>query len=209
VLPTANSSPAAITTGPDGAVWFILQASAKIGRLTPALSYMEYDGCPPSGRCELYDIVSAGDRIWFTDGRSNSIRSIDKSGGNLTDHFPPSLPAGPYGLTVGPDGNLWFTEATASKIGYIVISSATFGAEFVLTGGSQPRSIVSGSDGNLWFTESFGNRIGRATPTGKIGEAPIPTADSSPLGITGGPDGNIWFVEYSGSKVGRINLKKP
>jgi streptogramin lyase len=207
VLPNADSNPAAITTGSDGAIWFIMQGPAKVGRLTPGLSYTDYEAC--SGRCDLYGIASAGDKIWFTDARGNSIRSMTTAGADLKDHAPPTLAAGLFGLALGPDGNLWFTETTASKVGFIVPSNGTFGPEFILTGGAQPTHITAGPDGNIWFSEGAGNRIGRVTPGGKVSEASIPTSAGTPAGITAAPDGNVWFVEYQGNKVARINIGKP
>jgi virginiamycin B lyase len=34
-IPTANSNPYGITSGPDGNLWFVESGSGKIGRVTP------------------------------------------------------------------------------------------------------------------------------------------------------------------------------
>ena len=113
------------------------------------------------------------------------------------------MPAGPNGITNGPDGGIWFTESAGNKIGRISTSGVI--TEFAVpTQNSGPSGISAGPDGSLWFTESAGNKIGRISTSGVITEFTIPTQVSSPAGITAGPDGNLWFTETGGNKIGRI-----
>lgn len=39
--------------------------------------------------------------------------------GVVTEFPVPTAQSGPFGITVGPDGNLWFTENQANQIGQI------------------------------------------------------------------------------------------
>jgi streptogramin lyase len=202
---SAGSLPVEIASGPHGAMWFVEQRRSKIARLTLNSELTEYDGCV-SGTCQLNALAFAGNRVWFTDGIQNAIRSMTLTGTDLKDYTPRTPGSFPWGITVGPDGNLWFAELKGN-IGYVT-PSGSVGPEVVVTSGGAPWFIATGPDGNLWFTENVGNRIGRTTVAGKLKEASIPTLDSRPRGITTGPDGNVWFVEVTGNKVGRVNIKR-
>src|SRR5258707_1434524 len=46
-VPTANSQPAGITAGPDGALWFTERAANKIGRITTACVVTKQFPIPP------------------------------------------------------------------------------------------------------------------------------------------------------------------
>ncbi len=119
----------------------------------------------------------------------------------IITEFP--VPAAPWLIAAGPDGNLWFTEFGANKIGKITPAGVV--TEYgIPTANSQPFGITAGPDGNLWFTELNANRIGKITPGGVVTEYVIPTPNSQPFAITAGPDGNVWFTEVNANNVGRI-----
>jgi streptogramin lyase len=213
-LPTANSGPQGITTGPDGALWFTEATGDRIGRITATGDILEV---PAIFRFPtLFDsgpqgiTVGPDGNLWFTEARGNKIgqSTVD---GVVTEFFVPTPDSGPRGITAGPDGNLWFTEANANKIGRITRSGVII--EFPIpTRNSAPRGITAGPDGNLWFTEANANKIGRITSgrdpnnrrIGIVTEFAIPTPNSAPQEITAGPDGNLWFTEANANKIGRI-----
>jgi len=107
-----------------------------------------------------------------------------------------SVPAGPIGLTTGPDGNVWFT--TSSYVGKI--TPAGIITPFPTSAASSPSdAITKGLDGNLWYEYSSGDGIGKVTPAGTITGYTF-TNTSATLnrhlyGIAAGPDGNVWFLE--------------
>ena len=91
---------------------------------------------------------------------------------------PPA--AGPYDITLGPDGAMWFVERNVNKIGRITTTGSV--TEFdIPTARSEPYAITSGNDGALWFVEKSrtANRIGRITVDGVISEFRIPIAGAS------------------------------
>ena len=118
-------------------------------------------------------------------------------------------PHGPYGITVGPDGNLWFTiiteccDAPKYDIGMLTPSGHFTGFN-VTTPNSGPTSIVNGPDGNLWFDEFFVGKIGTMTTAGVVTEYPLPPlmlsgtpASVSSQYMTVGPDGALWFTGHA------------
>jgi streptogramin lyase len=183
-IPTANSGPQAITSGPDGALWFTEVDADQIGRITDTGTVTEYP--VPTAGSEPEDIVTGPDgNLWFTELAADQIGRITPSG-VVTEFAIPTAGSEPDGITAGSDGNLWFTEAHGNQIGRITTSGVI--TEFpVPTAESEPDKIAAGPDGNLWFTEYTGAQVGRITTSGTVteftlGEDQFPNAIAATYG---------------------------
>jgi len=205
---TATSQPNAITSGPDGNLWFTEQLAHKIGKITPTGTVTEY---PAEG----FDITAGpdgagGKALWFTGGGRIT------TGGAATQF---ATLAG-NNITTGPDGNLWLalnngiarvspSDPANSKVVFPTVEHVT-----------TTYSVATGSDGNLWFIELDHNnanpdhtgRIARidltklsgcdAQPTKCITEFPVPGGEAAVgVSLAAGPDGALWSA---GGKVNRI-----
>lgn len=207
-LPSGGRSPAGITAGPDGNVWFAESAgSGGIGRITPTGTITEFTA-GLSGQAESIALGPDGN-LWFTEPSQEKIGRITPSG-TITEF---SLPGGsgstkPAGIAAGRDGNLWFTVFSGhGAIGRITPAGTITEFANGLPPGTNPRGIAAGPDGNLWFTETANPaRIARITPEGTITQFSAGlTANSKPQSITAGPDGNLWFTEEANpGRIGRI-----
>ncbi|HTP47087.1 MAG TPA: hypothetical protein VMQ50_09240 [Casimicrobiaceae bacterium] len=197
--------PRAITSGPDGNLWFT-DSAPQIGRFTPTgeLTLFALRG----SLIEPNSITTGPDgNLWFTDvgfiGRITpqgvfTVFPLTQS--NVNSVVAPVTSS----ITLAPDGNLWFLDWATDQVGHITPS----GAITEITYAGPRRGVVGmtlGPDGNLWFVEQFGNKVGRMTLDGTVVEFNIPTPDSGPLDIVKGPDGNLWFSEVSASQIGRIS----
>ena len=208
-LLSGGRSPAGITAGPDGNVWFAENAgSGGIGRVTPAGTITEFTA-GISGPAEGIALGPDGN-LWFTEPSQEKIGRITPSG-TVTEFSVPSgllSTAKPAGIAAGRDGNLWFTiSSSQGGIGRITPAGAITEFSSGLTSGSKPEGIAAGPDGNLWFTETASPaRIGRITPEGTITEFSTGlTANSKPQSIAAGPNGNLWFTEETNpGRIGRI-----
>ena len=202
-IPTSDSFPNGITTGPDGNLWFTELGSGKIGKITPDGTITEYS--PPTSNGYPLEITTGPDgNLWFTELGSGKIGKITPDG-TITEFPIPTSNSLLAGITTGPDGNLWFTEHDGNNIGRITPSGTI--TEFSLpSSDSHPGYITTGPGGNLWFIENNSGKIGKITPDGTITEYSLPTSGSYPGSITTGPDGNLWFTEGSGGvgKIGKI-----
>jgi streptogramin lyase len=176
-IPTADSRPAGITAGPDGALWFIESASKKIGRITTAGVVTEYAipaSTYPGGLSAVVNtyphVIAAG------------------ADGNLW--FPHSVSLGLYSYF-------------SSEIGRITTTGVITEFSAFPTLRSQPEAIAAGPDGNLWFTQTTPGtcsgcavmKIGRITTDGVVTEFAVPSGLGQSFGIAAGPDGNVWFTE--------------
>jgi streptogramin lyase len=212
-IPSHDRGPRGIVAGPDGALWFALDAGGGgVGRSTTTGSITEFTS-GISGTAE--GIASGPDgNLWFTEPSSEKVARISPSGTakefSLGGGFLESLFATvtPAGIVAGPDGNLWFTIAS-NPAGIGQITPTGTGAVFSsgLSASSKPQGITMGPDGNLWFTETANPaKIGRITPSGTITQFSTGlTANSQPQSIVAGPDGNLWFTEAADpGRIGRI-----
>jgi streptogramin lyase len=224
-VPTANSGPVSIVTGPDGNLWFTEILANKIGRLTTDGEFTEFSIPTPNSQPDEIDVGPDGN-LWFAEILGNKIGRITPTG-EITEFVVPTPNSRPTVVAPGPDGNVWFTErgtatvtATTSpgkKIGRVVLATGQV-EEFTLPTtvlmpslgpdqGRRPLGITAGPDGNMWFTEERMNQIGRIVPaTGEVTEFKLPdfTFRRQPFEITSGPDGNLWFTENFGNRIGRI-----
>ncbi len=117
--------------------------------------------------------------------------------GTIVEYAIPTANAGPFALTLGPDGNIWFTESNTGTNKVANITPAGVITEFTLpTANAFPGNIVSGPDGNLWYVDEA-NHLGKVTTGGTI--TLFPAAD--PSGLAVGPDNNLWVNEFNGMKV--------
>ena len=212
-LPSTNEIPGAITTGPDGNLWFTDTSgtstnNSSIGRITPSGGITEF----ALGSNHRLDGITTGPdgNLWFIDDIASAIGRITTAG-VVTEFSVPSIGTGGIQnqITTGHDGNVWFTDLMVGNIGRITPQGVVteFHPTLVLNSLSDPGGIAGGPDGNIWF--SFDRAIGRITPTGTATLFPIPNAGVDTYGywtqgITAGPDGNVWFTEPSAYKIGSI-----
>jgi streptogramin lyase len=100
-IPTANSTPGALTVGPDGNLWFVEQSGNNIGRITTTGSITEF-AIPTAGANPQGITAGPDGNVWFTE--QTQIARITPQG-VITEFGTGSGKK----ITVGPDGNLWST----------------------------------------------------------------------------------------------------
>lgn len=201
-VPTLNSGPNAIVTGPDGALWFTEGVGNKIGRMTTSGAFTEYT-IPTGvegffGTSDPTDIAVGPDgALWFTEAYGNNIGRIT-TGGSITEYPVPTAGAQPFGIVAGPDNALWFTEFVGGNIGRITTAGVVTNEYPTTTPNSGPWGITAGPDGNLWFVENVPPfNVGRITTGGVVTEYATPAI--YPESIAVGSDNALWF-----SGIGRV-----
>ena len=199
-VPTSNSGPVGIVSGPDGKLWFTECSANKVGTVTTSGTFTEYP-VPTANSCPD-DITSGPDgNLWFTEYNGNKVAKVTTSG-SFTEYTVPTASSSPYHIVSGPDGNLWFTEYDGNKVAKVT-TSGTFTEYGVPTSNSGLVDIASGPDGNLWFTESNAGRVAKVTTSGSFTEY-IPPTFRNPGGIAAGPDGNVWFTNSTAGGVAKV-----
>lgn len=117
-IPTPNSGPVGITSGPDGALWFVQIMGNRIGRITTSGEIKEFEIPTPNARPHAIVSGTNGD-LWFTEWGGNKIGRITIDG-KITEYPIPTKIAEPHGITVGADGDIWFAEE-CNQIGRLIL----------------------------------------------------------------------------------------
>lgn len=121
-----NSPPSAITSGPDGAIWFSNgdNSTKSIMRIDPSTKAITRHTTVDT--THTYGMITGPDHaIWFTNwGASPGVHRFDPVSNSVTKYStgPNSFPAG---IAVGPDGAIWFTDYNFNRIGRIQLGPAT------------------------------------------------------------------------------------
>jgi streptogramin lyase len=196
--PSIND-PQAITTGPDGALWFTNDPSNSIGRITTAGVVSNYTD--PSISFPYAITAGPDGAVWFTNYGNNSIGRITAAGA-VSNYTDPSI-RNPSGITLGPDGALWFTNYCAGSIGRITTAGVV--SNYTDPSISCAIEITTGPDGALWFTNDGNNSIGRITTAGVVTNYTDPSFTDGLFSITTGSDGALWFIDNNNGSIGRIS----
>jgi virginiamycin B lyase len=207
-----------ITTGSDGALWFLAEAGAAIGRMTTSGSVTTFP-LPPGDDAGAVTPGPDG-ALWFTimSSGGNAIGRLTTSG-QMRTYTSKILGTAGWGttsfnrlhhrilwdITAGPNDSLWFSEQEYSNLGRAWIGTITTSGlikDRELPRGAHPGPLTEGPDGAIWFgtiNPNGGNAIGRVTTSKKFRVSRFSSAGDvgQVLGITAGPDGALWFTNYS------------
>jgi virginiamycin B lyase len=160
----------AITTGPDGALWFTLNQANAIGRITMQGDVTVYP-LPTPGAAAV-GITSDGAALWFVEIMAGQIGRITTDG--AIQEFPlPNRAAKPHAIVAAGTGDCWFTEWGANRIGHITVAedAADDAVDHDATGHWMADHDATSYDVTIYD---------------------LPTPSSEPHGITVGPDGALW-----------------
>jgi streptogramin lyase len=184
--------PAGLTVGPDGAIWFIINAgiegeygiSGAIGRITMQGEVTEFP--LPYG-------MNTNDTNWIVfDAAGNLWLGVQQS----------QTISGGAGVISGVDEVLQMTMSGQIIGTYVLPENTTFLGGSGAYGTSQG-SAVLGSDGNIWMEAVSGTIVlangatisqrvlTRVTPSGAMTNIVLP-ASTYPVALAAGLDGNIW-----------------
>ncbi|MBV8928583.1 MAG: hypothetical protein JO152_05615, partial [Mycobacteriaceae bacterium] len=161
-LPSGDlGSPVAMTTGPDNAIWFVVQpippsVTSYVGRISTTSTHT-ITVYPLSTTSSLLQKIATGPdgALWFTDSGTNSIGKITTAGA-ITEYTVPTASAAPWGIAPGGDGNLWFTEYNTGNVGSITTSGTA--TEYTGTASANaPVEMAQAAAGTVWFAEQNGS----------------------------------------------------
>ena len=114
-----TNSPAAITTGADGNLWFIEPSLYKIGRMTPAGEVTEFPDVTQG--VSAFAITTGPDgNVWYSVGEMYGSLGRVTPSGQVTEYPMQTQWGLVYQMCTGPDHNIWFAENGSNKVGYIV-----------------------------------------------------------------------------------------
>ncbi|MDG6910475.1 MAG: hypothetical protein JRN08_08920 [Nitrososphaerota archaeon] len=119
MLPSQGRAPNAITTAPDGSVWFAEQEIPGVAHFFPGndtLVEYAWSGYPTPQppdclySANVFGIAIWDGRVWAADQYNNEILGVSPADGSTVRVNASSHAQYPYWLAVGPDGDLWYTS---------------------------------------------------------------------------------------------------
>jgi len=202
-IPTSNSGPEAIISGPSQTFWFTEFNAGKIGELFGQNGTIRDVPANATGVEPASLAIDKQGRVWFSDTSGHGSIWMYNPATTVFRRFN-TITANSFPLSIFIDqaNNTRFTEVTADKIGEILYPSYTM-VEYPFPTGSGPAGIAH-QDGTylLWVTETYANRIAMFNMTDhSVREFTPSQAIFSPLGIVLDQSNNVWIAEHGGSSV--------
>jgi streptogramin lyase len=196
---TGNLGLSDIAVGPDGNLWFAVGGRPKIGRITPAGSFTEFELPDPSVKVAW---IAAGPdgNLWFTEFEGGKVGRITP-GGEVTE-FAPGNRFASAGITAGPDGALWITQPASGLITRLATDGSASRFSLPDSLAQYPWEIVAGSDGALWFGLLGDAGLGRITQSGELSKLAVPGGDQT-YALSSGPFDSIWYSN-GGGRIGWV-----
>ena len=209
--------PDAITTGPDGTVWFEdnLGGNEAIGRISmPSGSVTEFkNGLTKAAQDDI--TAGADGNIWVEQSMPGGIARITPTGviTEFTSGLLPNAGSDGDGFTTGPDGNLWFNDLGAKAIGKVSLelpATATTGtASAITTSSATVSGTVEPFGAPTAVTFQYGTTpaLGSTVSAGTL--APSTTSSPVTAGLSGLPAGKLIYYRVvanngSGTASGAI-----
>jgi streptogramin lyase len=206
-IPTANSAPFWITSGPGGALYFTAGGTNQIGQYNPTThGFTTFSVVSATLGPRSFITAGTDGNLYFTASANNAIEQLNPATHVITAFPIPTANIGPQYITTGPDGNLYFTTSNANVIEQLNPNSRVFRTFTILTANSGATGIISGPQDSMWFIESAANKVGQLNlATGTITELPVPFTIGGNATITAGTDGNLYFTAPSSNSIVQFN----
>jgi len=220
-IPTPCTQPLAITSDPDGNLWFTQTNTGQIAKFDPNTErFTEYENprWPQGARSMMWGIDYSPDAsLWFTDEVTDGIWkfSIPDEQYTRTD-FPKSADSLPQRLSI-EGSQIIVNDFTGSKLSFLDIVQDTEGISFLNipspVNNSFNGAFALDSEKDIWYTNWIfqGGGVLAKLDHEKIRDIgtkeielfdlidiySFPPGMNTPNGIAVGDDGKIWIVDTS------------
>jgi virginiamycin B lyase len=202
-----GSAPHGVILGPDGAPWITdggLNAIVRVEPTTGATTRFNINGPRVDLNTAAFDKNGV---LWWT-GQSGWIGAVGTGDPGIAGPFATPRGAGPYGITVTPNGEVFFASLAGSYVGRI---DRTHPAQIFAidppTKGQGARRVWSDSKGMIWVSEWNSGQVARYDPTtGQWKEWKLPnTARPQAYAVFVDDKDIVWLSEWSSSSIVRFD----
>ena len=226
-IPTVCTQPLAITTDPQGTVWFAQTNTGKIAKFDPATSHFtEYDNpdWPTDGRSMMWGMDYSDDgSVWYSDDSFNSIWKFSTSDGKYArNSYPTKENALPQQIKLRGT-QLIVNDFYEGKMSFFDTTQTSADKTYINIPSPLPGSFVGGFDmdanGNLWytnwilrqggapvkfdysgFTKYAQTNTGQNVSTSEFSKAfNLPASIVAPNGLSVDQGGNVWIADTGSS----------
>lgn len=199
----------------DTNIWITLPADNEILRFNAQSKIFTKYLLPTSNAGPLGIAADNEGLIWFAEGGSGKIGSIDTNNGYKIAEYPVtnenintigSLKS-PTALLIDPDtGNIYISEHDGHAVSVFDPVLKTFKRYAGLNPKGLPFGMALDGYHNLWIAEHVINKISIIdTTTGEHKDIDLPAKNPFTQWLTADSNGNIWFAEQRGNSLGTVN----
>jgi virginiamycin B lyase len=202
----AGSAPHGVILGPDGAPWVTDGGLNAILRVDPRTDEVMRFRLPPGlPNVSLNTAVFGKDgTLWFT-GQAGYYGHLDPAAGRV-DVRPAPRGAGPYGITVAPDGSVWYASLAGSHIARIDVATGAATPIEPPTAGQGARRVWSDSGGRIWVSEWNAGQLGAYQPQdGTWKEWKLPGDRPQAYAVYVDEHDRVWATDFGGNAIVRFD----
>lgn len=225
-IPTPCTQPLAITTDPNGDVWFTQANAGRVAKFVPSTEeFIEYENLkwPAGGRSMMWGIDYSPDgNLWFTDEATDAIWKFSIASQQYSRiDFPKVVDSLPQRLSI-EGSNIIVNDFTGNKLTFLDPAQSDVGISHLSIPSPVENSVTGAftvdSQRNVWYTnwifqtggvlaklsqdkleESTSDQIetGPAEVFDFIDIYTFPAGMTTPNGIAAADDGTIWISDTS------------
>jgi virginiamycin B lyase len=201
-----GAAPHGVIVGPDGAPWITDGGLNAVVRVDPRTD--EVTRFPlPAGTPNINFNTAAfgGDgTLWFT-GQAGWYGRVDPRSGKV-EVFRSPRGAGPYGVTVTPDGDVYYASLAGSHIARIDPATGVATPIDPPTSGQGARRVWSDSAGRVWVSEWNAGQVGVYDPrSGAWREWKLPGARPQAYAVYVDDKDKVWLTDFGSNAIVRFD----
>ena len=201
-----GSSPHGVIVGPDGAPWITDSGLNAILRVDPPTEDVKVFPLPKeNGYANLNTAVFDQNGIlWFT-GQGGVYGRLDPSTGEM-QVFEAPRGAGPYGITVTPDGSIYYASLAGSYVGRVDPQTGEATVLEPPTPEQGARRVWSDSQGRVWVSEWNAGQVAVYDPaTSTWSEWKVPGGRPMAYAVYVDDQDIVWLSDFGANAVVRFD----
>lgn len=205
-----GSAPHGVILGPDNAPWITDGGLNAIVRVDPTSERVEIFPLPDAQRAANLNtaVFDQNGVLWFT-GQRGVYGKLDPKSGKVEAWNAPRG-AGPYGITVTPNGDIYYASLAGSHIARINPQTNEAAILEPPTKGQGARRVWSDSRGRVWVSEWNAGQVGMYDPANnawKEWKLPAASASARPQAYAVYVDENdqVWLSDFGGNALVRFD----
>jgi len=201
-----GSAPHGVIIGPDNAPWITDGGLNAIVRVDPSNNQVQVFPLPASApNANLNTAVfDKNGVLWFT-GQSGVYGRLDPKGGKVEVWAAPRG-AGPYGITVTPNGDVYYASLAGSYVGRINPQTHQVTVLEPPTPRQGARRVWSDSKGRVWVSEWNAGQVGMYDPsTNSWKEWKLPGAHPQAYAVFVDENDQVWLSDFGGNALVRFD----